>query len=196
MIDIEKLYKLIKQYLGEEDYDIVRQYYNRLDDLENKLKMNNKINIAIVGAYSTGKSYFINSLLNENILPTGDIPITSVPSILVYGDNRSIKVIEQNGEEEIISIETFAQIIHAGDIDDGDYKEIHLTYKSQYLQNYNIIDTPGFGTANKEVDDQKTYEIVKNKADLIIWLFDVNNGTIKEDERQYIKKVRKKLVKM
>lgn len=45
----------------------------------------NAFNPVILGQFKRGKSTFINALLGEAILPTAIIPLTSVATILRYG---------------------------------------------------------------------------------------------------------------
>lgn len=42
--------------------------------------------VACVGEFKRGKSTLINSLLNAPLLPTGVVPVTSVPTVLRYGE--------------------------------------------------------------------------------------------------------------
>ena len=57
----------------------------------------------ILGAFKRGKSTLINALLGEPILPTAIVPLTSVVTILGYGDHLNIVVLFQNGATENLS---------------------------------------------------------------------------------------------
>ena len=52
----------------------------------------NRFNLVILGAFKRGKSTLINALMGEAVLPTSIIPLTSVVTILGYGERLEIRV--------------------------------------------------------------------------------------------------------
>lgn len=48
--------------------------------------------VACVGQFKRGKSTLVNALVGDPILPTGVVPITTVPTVLRYGPRRSARV--------------------------------------------------------------------------------------------------------
>ena len=58
----------------------------QLEAAQNLLKQNPPIDVAILGQFKAGKSSFINSLLGQDILPVGVIPVTTTITRLQYGD--------------------------------------------------------------------------------------------------------------
>lgn len=48
--------------------------------------------VACVGQFKRGKSTLLNALIGDAILPTGVIPVTSVPCIIRYGQNPAARV--------------------------------------------------------------------------------------------------------
>lgn len=46
----------------------------------------NRFNLVVLGAFKRGKSTLINALLGEAVLPTAIVPLTSVVTILGYGE--------------------------------------------------------------------------------------------------------------
>lgn len=116
--------------------------------LLNKLRQSH-FNLVILGAFKRGKSTLINALLGEELLPTAIIPLTSVVTILGYGETRSIEVRFQNGQTRNIAKEELTDYItekgnprnHKG------VKEVEIRYPSAYLKDgVRIIDTPGVGS--------------------------------------------------
>jgi GTPase SAR1 family protein len=49
--------------------------------------------VACVGQFKRGKSTLLNALVGESILPTGVVPVTSVPTILRHADQRTARVL-------------------------------------------------------------------------------------------------------
>ena len=48
--------------------------------------------VACVGQFKRGKSTLLDALIGESVLPTGVIPITTVPTVIRYGQQRSARV--------------------------------------------------------------------------------------------------------
>jgi ribosome biogenesis GTPase A len=117
----------------------------------------NRFNLVILGAFKRGKSSLINALLGKQLLPTGIVPLTSVVTILGYGDKLHIQVHFNQGESRQISPDELPDYItekgnprnHKG------VREVEIAYPSDYLSDgVRIIDTPGVGSVyshNSEV---------------------------------------------
>lgn len=56
---------------------------NKLNSLNALL--HEPIQVAVVGQFSSGKSSFLNALLELDILPTGAVPVTAKPIFIRYG---------------------------------------------------------------------------------------------------------------
>ncbi len=116
--------------------------------LLDKLRQN-RFHLVVLGAFKRGKSTLINALLGQPILPTAIIPLTSVVTILSYGERLNIEVRFHNGTKRIISQpELVDYITEKGN--PGNRKgvqEVEISYPSEYLQDgVRIIDTPGVGS--------------------------------------------------
>lgn len=48
--------------------------------------------VACVGQFKRGKSTLLDALVGEQILPTGVVPVTTVPTVLRYGSERAARV--------------------------------------------------------------------------------------------------------
>ncbi len=119
-----------------------------LHRLLDKLRQN-RFHLVVLGAFKRGKSTLINALLGEAVLPTAIIPLTSVVTILSYGERLTIEVRFHNGQRRRISqIELVDYITEKGN--PGNRKgvqEVEITYPSEYLKDgVRIIDTPGVGS--------------------------------------------------
>ena len=52
--------------------------------------------VACVGQFKRGKSTLLDALVGEPILPTGVVPVTTVPTVLRYGNQRTARVLIDN----------------------------------------------------------------------------------------------------
>jgi ribosome biogenesis GTPase A len=109
----------------------------------------NHFNLVILGAFKRGKSSLINALLGEALLPTAIIPLTSVVTILGYGESLAIDVLFRDGRTQSISPEELVDYIteKGNPKNQKGVQEVRITYPSPYLQDgVRIIDTPGVGS--------------------------------------------------
>ncbi|CEP68118.1 Dynamin, GTPase domain [Moorella glycerini] len=47
--------------------------------------LNERFHLAVLGQFKRGKSTFINALLGDEVLPTAILPLTAVPTFLLWG---------------------------------------------------------------------------------------------------------------
>jgi ribosome biogenesis GTPase A len=108
-----------------------------------------RFNLVVLGAFKRGKSTLINALLGEAVLPTAVVPLTSVVTILGYGDRLHLQVHFHNGRSREIRREELTDYItekgnprnHKG------VREVEIAYPSPYLKDgVRLIDTPGVGS--------------------------------------------------
>ena len=59
------------------------------EELKEKIQ-NNVFNLVVLGQFKRGKTTLINALLGEEILPTAVVPLTSIATILKYGEIQDI----------------------------------------------------------------------------------------------------------
>lgn len=185
----------IKRYSGEDDFWEYSKRMYKLQEKKAKLEKSElPITLVVVGEFSSGKSSVINSLIGENLIPTGTEPMTLAPSIFKYAEETRIMIEFNNGNLKDITKEEFSQIKHTNkDKISGEYKDIkfiHFYYPYSKLSQINIVDTPGFNTATAQGDDKKTMEIIHDLADVILWIFNANHGTAKDSEKGILNKIK------
>lgn len=109
----------------------------------------NRFHLVVLGAFKRGKSTLINALLGEAILPTAVVPLTSVVTILGYGDQLGIEVRFHNGQRRRLSQPELVEYIteKGNPRNRKGVREVEITYPSEYLRDgVRIIDTPGVGS--------------------------------------------------
>ena len=166
--------------------------------------LRNKATIGIGGKFSAGKSKFINSLLKsgEEFLPEDQNPTTSIPTYMIYGENEEIKAFTRDDNEVLLSIEEMQALTHKF------FKEYHIGFSS-FIDSLVIVnpdlpykelaflDTPGYskadeigkGRTQRELSDKnRAYEQLRS-VDYLIWLVDIENGTLVTTDIDFILKV-------
>ncbi|HNS56389.1 MAG TPA: dynamin family protein [Smithellaceae bacterium] len=76
----------------------------QLEAADNLLLQNPPIDVAVLGQFKAGKSSFLNSLLGQNVLPVGAIPVTTAITRLQYGERERAVVQHFNGKKTEIPL--------------------------------------------------------------------------------------------
>src|ERR1700733_13233896 len=70
-----------------------------------------RIYVACVGQFKRGKSTLLGALVGDRILPTGVVPVTTVPTIVRYGPSKAARVRFHGGSWTAINPENIAQFV-------------------------------------------------------------------------------------
>lgn len=105
--------------------------------------------VACVGQFKRGKSTLIDALLGESILPTGFVPVTTVPTVVRYGNTRSARVRTADGAWQQIGLHELEQYV-SEEHNPENVKGIagaEVFVPSQLLATgMCLVDTPGLGS--------------------------------------------------
>ena len=150
------------------------------DELREKIQ-NNVFNLIVLGQFKRGKTSLINALLGAEILPTAVVPLTSIATILKYGETLNIKVYFNDGR--VIEIEPAGlpdYVTEKGNPKNiKDVLEVIITYLSPYLKDrVRLIDTPGVGSVYEHNTDV-AYRYLP-KSDAVLFLLSVDQPVSKE----------------
>lgn len=137
--------------------------------------------IVVVGEFNHGKTTFVNSLLRQDLLPTGILPTTATVNIIGKGE-RKIEV--QEGERATtIEAQALASYIGDADVSQIDWIAIRDPLVPFEPPVY-LVDTPGLNDANKRRSDV-AYRFIP-KADIIFFLLKADQP-ISETELSFLK---------
>ena len=117
--------------------------------------------LVVVGEFNSGKSAFINALLGTPLLDEGVTPTTSQVHIIQYGDQVSRHQIEPY--------------------------LLRLQYPVAWLQDINIVDTPGTNAIIQR--HQQITEAFIPRSDLVLFVTAASQP-ISDSERDFLEKVR------
>lgn len=124
-----------------------------------------KLNAVVVGEFNRGKSMFVNSLLGEEILPTGITPTMALISKVRYGTVRNMKAVYTDGFEKTILPEELEELR----IDcDREISHVDIRLPNDILKRMTFIDTPGTNDPD-ETEPEVLYGHI-SKADVLIFV--------------------------
>lgn len=140
------------------------------EELREKIEKNT-FNLVVVGQFKRGKTSLINALLGADILPVAVVPLTSIVTIMTYGDALRIKVYFNDGKVAEIKPESLPEYVteKGNPKNIKDVKEVVITYPSSYLKDgVRLIDTPGVGSIYQHNTDVAYQYLPKSDAALFL----------------------------
>lgn len=105
--------------------------------------------VACIGQFKRGKSTLLNALVGDSVLPTGVVPITTVPTVIRYGDTRRARVRFEGGTWTFVAPEELMQYVseeHNPENAKG-ITGVEVFFPSSLLADgMCFVDTPGLGS--------------------------------------------------
>lgn len=211
---LETLKKNAPPDFPERYYDFKYEYAKFKDFVFSKELINKKI-VSVAGAFSTGKSSFLNSIFKKSILPSEINPSTSVPTYIINSDTKKVSGLNifnykmtlrpkdvksiSYGFGEVYNDET-GKIINDEINIDHILKRLIIETPMQIYKNIAFLDTPGYTKSDnlkntKKTDEQITKSIL-NSSDYIIWFISSDWGTIPNEDVKFLTDVKKEIPKL
>lgn len=198
--------------LAEYNIDGKLEAYKQMHDLCDRLGewrklrlLKDTIVVGFGGQFSAGKSRFINAITGiDTALPVNQSPTTSIPTyVLKSCDGVSCFTANTiNGRRVTLDSDEINALTHQFyeqyQIGFSSFLESIIVSSAQYKppERLVLLDTPGYSKAdlkasskNAITDRRKSLESLCT-ADFIIWLIDINNGVIKQDDIEFIRELR------
>jgi len=159
------------------------------EELKEKIQ-NNVFNLVVLGQFKRGKTSLINALLGAEILPTAVVPLTSIATILKYGETLRIRVYFNDGRMTEIRPESLSQYVteKGNPKNEKNVQEVIISYFSPYLKDgVRLIDTPGVGSIYQHNTDVAYQYLPKSDAALFLLSVDQPIG---QAELEFLKDVK------
>ncbi len=146
------------------------------------------------GGFSTGKSTFLNKLLDLKLkLPEDINPTTAIPTYCLKGEREVLMGRSQNGG--VVELPDFSFDHKTLNAFGFDLKSIMLfmilSSPTMLFKHLCFIDTPGYNPSNQGYtggDRQASEEYLAN-AKYILWVIDCQHGTIQSDDLDYLQEL-------
>jgi GTP-binding protein EngB required for normal cell division len=138
--------------------------------------------VAVIGRVSSGKSSLLNALVGAQVLPTGILPMTSVPTRLRRGSTPAIHITYAHGRTVSYGIERLGEYVTEMH-NPGNEKRVArvlVDYPSDLLpEGVTFVDTPGLGSVASRGALQ-TFAYLP-RCDHAAFLFDASAPLAEED---------------
>ncbi len=125
----------------------------------------------MLGQFKRGKTSLINALLGADILPVAVVPLTSIATILTYGEALRVRVHFNDGRLSEIKPESLPEYVteKGNPKNVKDVSKVVVTYPSHYLKDgVRLIDTPGVGSVYQHNTDVAYQYLPKSDAALFL----------------------------
>lgn len=186
-----------------------RQEYERFKEFILFDKLIGRNVVALGGGFSSGKSSFLNSVLDEELLPSDITPSTSVPAYLIHDKKTAVYGINTFESRILMEPEEVALIAHGFGKDDDDKTEVTLGHLLQSLfiaspkqpfKHLALLDTPGYSKAEGNSYSKKTDEKIArtqlNSANFILWFVPADAGTITNSDIEFLRSLNPAIPKL
>ena len=186
-----------------------KQEYERFKTFILYDKLIGKNVVALGGGFSSGKSTFLNSMMDCEILPSAITPSTSVPAYLIYGDKEEVYAINTFESKIAMQTEDVMLLSHGFGRNDSSEQEITLGHllsnmfistPNQRFRNLVMLDTPGYSKAEtagySARTDAKIAHTQLNSANFILWFVQADEGTVKDSDIKFIKSLHETIPKL
>ena len=114
-----------------------------------------RFTVAFVGEFSRGKSTIINRLLNDDILPVGNLPTTALLTRITHGAVPTLTAVKPGGQKTKHPLKSSSwESLTANNFNGADPEgHVIVEVNDQWLGTYGIdlLDTPGAG----DLDDKR-----------------------------------------
>lgn len=187
---LKSIITLLKE-LRLESKEVEALEYEAFNLLINRIefeKGNNKVEVGVIGSFSSGKSTFINSLFGKPVCPMSVKPTTSSITKFYYGHQEKITI----NDVEI----TQAKYQNLSQHLDNDTKHtktnyIEYAYPFESFNSIVLYDTPGFNNNLNENDTKVTMKTL-NSVDVIFFVVDISKGTIDKSSIERLEELKDK----
>lgn len=175
--EINRYKELTKQYQMQSLANKFQQLYNDI--------MQDYYSFVVVGEFSTGKSTFLNALIENAILPTGITPTTATINVIKYGKEYKATIIYTDGKESTNTNKNILKEFIAKNIKDAEQiNRIEMSQPIEFLKDQIVlVDTPGLNDIN-ELRSDITYQYIP-RADVVFFLLDCR-APIRQTEYEFI----------
>lgn len=198
-----------RKIITDKDYKGMNLLFSELKKIENELSeivKNPYIYtlsiVSIDGAFSSGKSSFINTLFdngNNFTLPTGDVPVTSIPAYIINNEESYIECLTLDNKKSKLDKSVFDFISKKNSVNEN--TETNLNSKSvikyfyvndklkKNVENICFIDTPGYNPPNESTEDREISKKYISNTNTLIWIINISEGTITKSDIELLKEI-------
>lgn len=141
------------------------------------------LRVAIVGEFNAGKSTFINTLLGEDVAPTGVLPTTATLHWVAWAPDAFARVVVPGSPDRVVSHAALKATLKTLEGEGKKADRVFIYAPIERLKRIEILDTPGFNAPDP--DHIASARQAFDEAHVAIWLLDATMP-FKDSERRVL----------
>jgi GTP-binding protein EngB required for normal cell division len=113
---------------------------------------NDRLRVLVAGEAKRGKSTLVNALLGREVLPTGVVPLTAVPTTVGYGHAEHVWVAYQDGTSAQFGLDQLPDLVteRGNPANRLGLRRVVVVLRSELLaRGIELVDTPGTGSVHE-----------------------------------------------
>lgn len=187
--------ELCEEIVGTIDRIILQEedgagsFVERLQAIKGRLASEH-FHIVVMGQFKRGKTTFINSLLGAEVLPSSVVPLTSINTVLRFGNEIGAEVHYLDGSTAKIDVAELHRFVTEKENPENELGvgRVEVFYPSDYLKDgVCLVDTPGTGSTYLH-NDETAYSYLAH-ADAVIFMISAD-PPISRSELEFLHRVR------
>jgi len=134
---------------------------SELKKLKEKLS-EEKFYLVVIGLFKRGKSSLVNALVGKEVVPYSVVPLTSVVTLLEYGETDHAKIFYNDNLISECDIQEIYQYVTETEnpLNKKNVDYVSVFLNSDFLKKITLVDTPGIGSTF-ENNTETTYGFVE-----------------------------------
>lgn len=203
---VNGLFALFTDIPLDNELELYEQFIDlcaRLSERQKIRKIQGKAVVSFGGKFSAGKSKFINSISGiGDLLPVAQAPTTSIPTYIIKSKSNDLHANSIYGYSTKLSSASMNALTH-------EFYNVYSIGFSAFIDSIiaesesfslpdeiALLDTPGYTKFDEKSDSkmtisdrQKAFDQLR-VSDYLIWLIDIENGGVTQDDISFIEALR------
>lgn len=191
----ESIIAIIRQLETDSASAASRALSDGLGEVRRKLEAEN-FHVVVMGQFKRGKTTFVNCLLGAEVLPNSVVPLTSINTVIRYGERVRATVHFLDGRTEEIGVDSLPDFVtEKGNSENGlGVRYVEVFYPSPFLRDgVCLVDTPGTGSTYLH-NDETAYSFLEH-ADAVIFMLSAD-PPISRSELDFLHRIRSNVRKV
>ncbi len=165
--------------IGELDHKLISLENGLIDHLAKQREQQDGLGlltVSVVGDFNSGKSTFINAMLEMDICPVGDEPTTASITYFIHGAQERIERELKDGKRVPLDKSKYRALASHKKEGDNEPHTFHISIDSPVLEHIRLVDTPGFNAPPPNTNDTRVTQSAVIESDVLFVLMDINKG--------------------
>lgn len=167
---------------------------SEIDELERRLSQQ-VLRVLVAGEAKRGKSTLLNAMLGRDVLPTGVVPVTAVPTTLRFGEVEQVVVRFRSETVSALPLSVLTDLVteRGNPANERGVCDVDVQLPLDLLHGMELVDTPGVGSVHAHNTAEAEVALERMDAAIVVLTAD---PPISASERAFLQHVREHAVRV